>query len=905
MLKRSCAVWVGLTFVLLVSPTLSFAEDGPVIPGFERFHSANPDAASGHLLLNELNCRSCHQEIGGTESGRVAPILTNVGSRIHHDYLREFIADPHQTKPGTVMPGLFASMNEADKSAAVDAVAAFLASTGSVTQMPPNKGIAKRGEQLFHTAGCLACHNSRKDGAKQLGTSVPLVGLEKKYTVGSLTAFLKDPHAVRPSGRMPNLNLSDKEAGELASYFLKDVEVPSNVSYAYYEFDGSWDKLPDFSKLTPKTTGSCAGIELSARERNERFAFVFEGYINVPVSGPAVVTLGSDDGSRVLIDGKEVVNVDGIHPHTTKKGKVDLQAGVHKVTVEYFEQGGEETLKVEFKCKQVPQQALGNLMRMNAGSGSAKKEKPLDPTLIAKGRGLFSSMGCAACHEMEIDGQKLASTLKVPVKVQGTKGCLSPNADGVAPLFNVTNSQRTALAAAMSKTDAWQPNDKQQVDFTMASLNCYACHSRDKVGGPETDRNSFFTSTIPEMGDEGRIPPPLDAVGDKLNDAWLKHVMDNGANDRPYMKTRMPKFGSKNVAGITQAFAKLDRKTAAPEVEFQELAHRIDSAGRKMVGSNGGLGCVKCHYFGKYKATGIQAMDLTTMSKRLRKDWFQRYLINPQEFRPGTRMPTGFPGGVSVMPEMLDGKPATQVAAIWNYLKAGNKARLPSGLGGGLIELLPKDEPIIYRNFIEGLSPRGIAVGYPEEAHQAWDAEQFSIGLIWHGSFMDASRHWNGRGQGFQGPLGDHLMTMVKGQPFAKLESGDSPWPKEEPRKAGYRFKGYRLDPKGRPSFRYEFNGMTVEDFAQPIPTKRDTIFKRTLKLSGNKSGSLYFRAARADSIDANADGSFLVDKAVKLTFETSTKAQPVVREINGKKELLVPIQLLNGSAMIEETIDW
>ena len=55
--------------------------------------------------------------------------------------------------------------------------------------------------------------------------AMPLGKLDNKYSLSSLIGFLLDPHAVRPSGRMPSLNLTPEEARDIASYLLKDVEV--------------------------------------------------------------------------------------------------------------------------------------------------------------------------------------------------------------------------------------------------------------------------------------------------------------------------------------------------------------------------------------------------------------------------------------------------------------------------------------------------------------------------------------------------------------------------------------------------------------------------------------------------------------------------------------------------------
>ena len=103
---------------------------------------------------------------------------------------------------------------------------------------------------------------------------------------------------------------------------------------------------------------------------------------------------------------------------------------------------------------------------------------------------------------------------------------------------------------------------------TLTTFNCYACHERDKVGGPEEALNKLFQTTQPEMGDEGRVPPPLDGVGAKLNPDYLKQILDKGAHDRPYMHTRMPGFGAANVGQLAEAFAALDKVAAGSAGEL-------------------------------------------------------------------------------------------------------------------------------------------------------------------------------------------------------------------------------------------------------------------------------------------------------------------------------------------------
>ena len=71
---------------------------------------------------------------------------------------------------------------------------------------------------------------------------------------------------------------------------------------------------------------------------------MFRGNIEAPKSGDYIFTLSSDDGSRLLIDRKVVVDLDGIHGVTSKSGKVKLEKGSHHIEVQYFEASGGEEL---------------------------------------------------------------------------------------------------------------------------------------------------------------------------------------------------------------------------------------------------------------------------------------------------------------------------------------------------------------------------------------------------------------------------------------------------------------------------------------------------------------------------------------------------------------------------------
>ena len=422
------------------------------------------------------------------------------------------------------------------------------------------------------------------------------------------------------------------------------------------------------------------------------------------------------------------------------------------------------------------------------------------------------------------------------------------------------------------------------------------------MGGPTSDKNPYFTGAwSEEMGEEGRVPPELTGVGSKLQPTWLKQVFDNGAKDRPYMFTRMPRFGSQNIGHLVTSLGQADRDVADHGVATDIDERHLKAAGRKLVGAEG-FSCIKCHTWGNEKATGIQSINMTTMTRRLKENWFHEYLLNPQQYRPGTRMPAAWPQGQVLLPTLLDGKALTQIHSVWEFLSDGDKAAAPVGLGANPIILAAFDEAIIYRNFIEGAGPRAIGVGYPEKANQAFDANGLRLAMLWHGAFMDASKHWIGRGPGFQPPLGDNILKLPEGVSFAVLDSPDASWPTATAKELGYEFRGYRLGEGRRPTFLYDVVDVRVADTIVPDSNTQFTPVRRTFTLAAAKPvDALWYRAAVGDSIESTSDGWHTIDGSWRVRLSADAR----IRKSVGKAELLVPISFTNGKATLTQEYAW
>ncbi len=143
--------------------------------------------------------------------------------------------------------------------------------------------------------------------------------------------------------------------------------------------------------------------------------------------------------------------------------------------------------------------------------------------------------------------------------------------------------------------------------------------------------------------------------------------------------------------------------------------------------------------------------------------------------------------------------------------------------------LTVKDEPLLYRNFIEGAGNRAIAVGYPGGLNIAWSAESMNLALLWRGAFMDAARHWNSRGGGHQPPLGYDVI-----KPVSEVTTVED-----------RRFLGYTLAAARYPTFRYTWGQATISETYRPDGGK----LLRTLHVTGTLPPGAAILLAKSDKV--------------------------------------------------------
>lgn len=710
-------------------------------------------AAAGRQLLGE-RCVQCHapDAVAGAFAPRAKLDLSQVAARADGEWLARWIVDPSRMKPGVAMPALLPAARSEAEAIAADLVA-FLQSAAFGGESPAHAAEAvdaaqaRRGRELFHTVGCVACHGPREAPATVFGDEsfarevpagvapVALGELNGKWRLAPLAAYLRDPAVARPGSAMPSLALDEGEATALAHYVL------------------------------------------------EQF-----------------------------------------------------------------------------------------------GGAPAREAAPLDGAAVARGKARFATLGCVRCHDVgqaAVGGgvdAAMASGGPSLAKLEARRGCLAEEAAsaGRAPRHALDGETRVTLRAGLQSLAAiaaagapHAPLERGHAAF--AAQQCAACHEQHGRGGPGAWSVYFRSRVEADLGDEGRLAPRLDGVGGKLASPWLARVVGEGARARPYVATRMPRFG----AALGEAFA---TSLAAAEGEWRSdepsgaggsaasdgdlrvtvggpSAEQRALDGRKLAGS-GGMNCISCHSFGDRPSAGTPGLDFTQFATRLRRSWWERYALAPARFKPGTRMPRYFEEGKSTI-ALLDGDPARQTDALWHWFERAAAMPAPEGVPTGERRLLAVgDRPVVFRTFLARAGNRGIAIGTPSGLHFAFDAEQIRLCEAWSGDFLDVAPVWEGRGGGIAGQLGAVVWSAPAG-PLLLLEDpgGDPAWPTDSGRAHGAKFLGYRLEPDGTPVFEWELRGRDVPADAPPqadgvkveerfLPDPRpDVLFVRKVRVTAPRDG--------------------------------------------------------------------
>ena len=419
----------------------------------------------------------------------------------------------------------------------------------------------------------------------------------------------------------------------------------------------------------------------------------------------------------------------------------------------------------------------------------------------------------------------------------------------------------------------------------LSKNGCLKCHVRHGEGGRLSEPPEFFPESESDLGDAGRFPPPLDHVGRKFQSGVLESIIEDHekAQIRPYLKIERPSYSREVADQLGEALRKADMDPEEKPTPRDGRENEVgrNAWGRALIGAEG-LGCIVCHPLNGEPSLGIQSVDLATAAKRLRPEYFRDLLLDPNRFRPGTRMPSFWPEGRPSR-SGFGGSTERQIDSLWVYLNEFPQSRLPVGMESDENFIVHVAErPKVLRTFLKSTGTHGLAIGFPEGVHLGFDALNLRWTLVWCGEFIDAEGIWDDRFTPETEALGVVSFTIQKYTPMP----------------VDAEFLGYRLRGQDPPELRYRVGEQILIDSIKPL-AGNPVQLSRQIKLSkenlnSDENGEIWWEIANGKKIECAGEGSWAVDGDFLVWIASGTKDSSVVnwRLIENETSQALEIQL-------------
>ncbi len=178
-----------------------------------------PAPGSFEFLAYDLRCLSCHAIEG--RGATYAPDLTGEGSRLHEQWIAQFVESPDIIRPlSQQMPKLNMTAEEAR------IIASYLSTSRRDDRIPediPGEPVTaediQRGREVYQARGCFSCHTTGEGPGGVVGPDLTTV--EERMKPGAIWFHIRKPHAVGPYSAEPDYGMTDDEARVLAAYLSR------------------------------------------------------------------------------------------------------------------------------------------------------------------------------------------------------------------------------------------------------------------------------------------------------------------------------------------------------------------------------------------------------------------------------------------------------------------------------------------------------------------------------------------------------------------------------------------------------------------------------------------------------------------------------------------------------------
>jgi cytochrome c551/c552 len=593
------------------------------------------DAAQSNDQANTLNTRAVDLKVDNSkldarlqqldfqshslmqDQKKVGPNLKDVRLKLNRNWIPVWLKKPSDFRPTTKMPNFRLTDHQ------IQAISAYIWQSAFTDDLPKHKpGNSAHGKELFEERGCLACHSIGEGDQMKGGTfAANLTRVGEKANYDYLVRWI---HNARQRTR-PYCPYEKKDIGP-EDYAKKGLP---------YQFDLDHSKCPnDGHELQVQNMTVMPSLRLSPEDAEDIATYLMSQKKQEPSSYPDAAFM---DDPALKAEGKKWVRFYGC-------------GGCHEVSG--MEDEGRIGTELTYEGSK-PIERLDFALFTEAAQRGGKDAEPIrdkdDLARLPDGPATESWYDHKGFFEHKLAEPNVYDQGKVKTETEALR---MPNLhltkDQVLDLTTfLLGSQETSLPQSYQYKPGDARHDVQEGWWIVRKYNCMGCHQF--IPGQRT-----ILMGLQQYQDvQEQLPPKLLTEGARVDPEWLRKFLSNPAlttsdtnrnGVRPYLKVRMPtfSFSDNELRKLVRFFEALSQQPLPyiPE-EMPALTAKETDMARSLFSSTAAP-CLKCHATGDPAHDKIAtAPNFLLAKERLKPDWVERWITDPQAVSPGTSMPSG------------------------------------------------------------------------------------------------------------------------------------------------------------------------------------------------------------------------------------------------------------------------
>jgi cytochrome c551/c552 len=548
---------------------------------------------------------------------KVGPNLKDVRLKLNKNWIPVWLKKPTDFRATTKMPNFRLTDRQ------IQAISAYIWQSGLTDSLPKQKpGNAAHGKELFETRGCLACHSMGEGGPMEGGTfAANLTRVGEKANYDYLVRWIHNPR----DRTRPYCPYEKKDIGP-EDYAKKGLP---------YKFDLQHSQCPnDGHELQVQNMTVMPSLRLSVEDAQDIASYL----IGKKAQASSYAEASFMEDPALKEEGKQWVRHFGCAGCHEISGFEDESRIGTDLTVE----GSKPIERLDF--------ALFTETAQRGGQNAEPISDPQDLERLPSGSARSPWYNHKGFFEHKLAEPDIYDKGKVKSETEKLRmPNLHLDQSQIRALTTfLLGSQETSLPEGYKYKPADYRRDIQEGWWIIAKYNCIGCH-QFMPGEPPT-----VLMGLQRYRDvQEQLPPKLLTEGARVDPEWLRRFLTNPALSaadtnrngvRSYLAVRMPTFSlsDNELRKLVRFFQALSQQPMPyiPE-QVPELTAKETDMARGLFSSTAAP-CLKCH------ATGDPAHDKTATApnfllakERLKPDWVERWIVDPQAISPGTSMPSG------------------------------------------------------------------------------------------------------------------------------------------------------------------------------------------------------------------------------------------------------------------------